>query len=234
MIKPLILCKKEVKDFFFSPIAYIIISIFLLITGWFFFSTFFVIDQANLRDFFSLLPIIFSFIIPAITMKSFSEEFNMGSYELLITFPVKTRDVLLGKFLSTILFIIIMLVPTLSYPICVSLVGNLDLGPVFGGYLGSLFLGAGFSSIGIFASSLTKNQINSFIIATTICLTLSLIDKMLFFLPDSIINIANYFSATYHFQNFSKGIIDSRDIIYFLSITFIFLYATNMVLYSKR
>ena len=234
MRKIITICKKEIKDYFLSPIAYIIISIFLLVTGWFFFSTFFVMNQANLRDFFSLLPITLSFIIPAITMRTLSEEFNVGSYELLITFPVQTQDIVIGKFFALLIFIIIMLIPTISYPICVNFVGDLDWGPVIGGYIGAIFLGASFCAIGIFSSSLTKNQINSFIIATIICLILSLIDKMLFFLPDSIVNLANYFASSYHFQNFSKGVIDSRDIIYFLSITFLFLYATNLSLNSKR
>ncbi len=234
MHKIMSICIKEWKDYFFSPMAYIIISIFLLISGWFFFSTFFLINQASLRDFFDLLPFVFSFIIPAITMKVFAEEFNLGSYEILITFPIRHIHIILGKFLAQLLFIILLLMPTLSYPIFVSFLGDLDLGPVVGGYIGAIFLGAAFSAIGLFASSLTKSQINSFIIATIICLFFTLINRMLFFLPEKLITIFNYLSSSYHFQNFAKGVIDSRDIIYFFSLTFLFIYLTFLSLASRQ
>ena len=107
--------KKELKDYFISPIAYIVISIFLVVTGWFFFATFFLFNQADLRNFFNLLPIIFSFIIPAITMRLFSEELNVGSYEILLTLPVTPGDIIFGKYLAGVIFIAAALVPTLSY-----------------------------------------------------------------------------------------------------------------------
>ncbi|MBW2600832.1 MAG: ABC transporter permease subunit, partial [Deltaproteobacteria bacterium] len=179
--------KKEFMAYFVSPIAYIVISIFLLITGWLFFTTFFLNNQANLRNFFALLPIIFSFVVPAITMRLFSEELNVGSYETLLTMPVTLRDVVAGKFLAALAFVITMLVPTASYPITVSFLGRLDWGPVAGGYIGAILLGAAFCSIGLFASSLTRNQIIAFIIAVAICFVLTLIDKMLFFLPRSLL-----------------------------------------------
>ena len=146
--------RKEFKTYFISPIAYIVISIFLLVTGWFFFTTFFLLNQASLRNFFSMLPIIFAFVVPAVTMRLFSEEINIGSYETLLTLPVTFLDVVLGKFLSAIVFLAAMLVPTLAYPITVTLLGQLDWGPVVGGYLGAVLLGAAFSAIGLLASSL--------------------------------------------------------------------------------
>lgn len=220
--------KKEFMAYFVSPIAYIVISIFLLITGWFFFTTFFLNNQANLRNFFALLPIIFSFVVPAITMRLFSEELNVGSYETLLTMPVTLRDVVAGKFLAALAFVITMLVPTVSYPITVSFLGRLDWGPVAGGYIGAILLGAAFCSIGLFASSLTRNQIIAFIIAVAICFVLTLIDKMLFFLPRSLLGFFEYLGADFHFENISKGIIDSRDVLYFLSVSFIGLYAAHL------
>ena len=107
--------RKEFRAYFVSPIAYIVISIFLLVTGWFFFTTFFLIDQANLRNFFALLPFVFSFVIPAVTMRLFAEEFNVGSYEILLTLPVTFRQVILGKFLAGVGFVAAMLLPTLAY-----------------------------------------------------------------------------------------------------------------------
>ncbi|MBT3310615.1 MAG: ABC transporter permease subunit [Desulfobacterales bacterium] len=225
--------KKEFGSYFVSPIAYIVIAIFLLVTGWFFFTTFFLYNQANLRGFFNLLPIIFSFVIPAVTMRLFSEELNVGSYETLLTMPVTFNDVILGKFFGSVAFIAAMLAPTLSYPIFISFLGNLDWGPVIGGYLGAILLGAAFSAIGLFASSLTRNQIIAFIIGMAICFILTLIDKMLFFLPKNLLGFFGYLGADFHFRNISKGIIDSRDILYFLSLSFISVYGTHLVMKRK-
>jgi ABC-2 type transport system permease protein len=225
---------KEFKSYFISPIAYIVISLFLLVTGWFFFATFFLYSQATLRSFFALLPLIMSFVVPAITMRLFSEEMNIGSYETLITMPVTNVDVILGKFFGAVAFISVMLVPTILYPVTVSFISDLDWGPVIGGYVGVVFLGAAFSAIGLFASSLTRNQIIAFIIGIAVCFTLTLIDKMLFFMPVSVLGFFEYIGADYHFQNFSKGVIELRDIVYFLSVSFISLYGANLVIQGKK
>lgn len=228
-----IIAVKEYKDYFVSPIAYIVISMFLIITGWFFFSTFFIFDRADLRDFFSLLPIIFSFIIPAITMRLFSEEKNIGSYETLLTMPVSFSDIALGKFLAATLFSVSMLIPTLSYPIFISFIGELDPGPVIGGYIGTIFLAAAYCSLGLFASCLTRNQIVAFIIGCVLCFTLTILDKLLFFIPSAIIPVIEYLGANSHFNNISKGIIDSRDILYFGSVIFISIFSTYLVMHKK-
>lgn len=226
--------KKEFGVYFVSPIAYIVISIFLIVTGWFFFTTFFLYSQANLRNFFALLPVIFSFVVPAVTMRLFSEELNIGSYEILLTMPVTFLDVVLGKFLAAVVFVCAMLVPTLAYPITVSFLGQLDWGPVAGGYIGAILLGATFSAIGLFASSLTRNQIIAFIFGMVICFSLTLIDKMLFFLPQSMIGVLEYLGADFHFENISKGVIDSRDILYFLSVSFVGLYGAHLAMQEKN
>ncbi len=225
---------KEFKDYFVSPIAYIVISIFLLITGWFFFMTFFIYDQAELRGFFQLLPFIFSFMIPAITMRLFSEEMNLGSYETLLTLPVSAREVILGKFMAAAGFIAAMLLPTLSYPVFISFMGDLDWGPVLGGYVGALCLGGAFSAVGLFASSLTRNQIIAFIIGMIICFSLTTIDQMLFFFPVKMVDVISSLGAGDHFENIAKGIIDSRDLLYFLSVIFIALFATRLVMEAKK
>jgi ABC-2 type transport system permease protein len=226
--------RKEFAAYFVSPIAYIVIAIFLLVTGWFFFSTFFLYNQANLRNFFALLPITLSFVVPAITMRLFSEELNVGSYEILLTMPVTFLDVVLGKFLAAVVFVATMLIPTLAYPITVSFLGQLDWGPVLAGYTGAVLLGAAFSAIGLFASALTRNQIIAFIIGMAICFGLTLIDKMLFFLPQSLLSFFQYLGADFHFENVSKGVIDSRDILYFLSVSFIGLYGAYLALQEKK
>ena len=234
MQQSLHILSKEIKDYFVSPIAYIVISIFLVVTGWFFFSTFFLYNQAEMRNFFNLLPITFAFLIPAVTMRLFSEELNVGSYEILLTLPVSFKDIILGKFLAGLLFVAAALLPTLSYPICVSMLGELDWGPVIGAYVGAILLAAAYAAIGLFASSLTRNQIVAFIVGTVICFSLTLIDTMLFFLPVPLLGVISYLGASSHFNNIAKGVIDSRDIFYFLSVIFIGLYCTHLVMQEKE
>ena len=226
--------RKEFSAYFVSPIAYIVISIFLFVTGWFFFSTFFLFNQANLRTFYTLLPVVFAFVIPAITMRLISEELNVGSDEILLTMPVTYGDVILGKFFASVALIIAMLIPTLAYPLTVAFMGQLDWGPVVGGYIGAVFLGAAFSGVGLFASALTRNQVIAFIIGLAICFTLTLIDKMLFFLPQSLLGVFSYLGADFHFQNIAKGIIDSRDILYFVSVCFVGLFGAHLALHQRH
>ena len=226
--------RREFRHYFVTPIAYIVIAIFLVLTGWFFFSTFFLYSQAELRNFYSLLPLIFSFIVPMITMRLFSEEYNVGSYEILVTMPVTDPDIILGKFFAALAFIAVMLLPTVSYAISVSFLGELDWGPVVGGYVGALLLGAAFCAIGLFASALTKNQIIAFIIGMIICFSLTMIDKILFFLPESMLGFFQFIGADYHFENVARGILDTRDILYFVSVVFVALYGTFLVLQEKK
>lgn len=225
---------KEFKDYFISPIAYIVIALFLVVTGWFFFSTFFIFGRADLRDFFSLLPITFSFFIPAVTMRLFAEEKNVGSYETLLTLPVSFADIAVGKFFAACLFVGAMLVPTLSYPLFISLIGEVDPGPLMGGYLGAMGLAGAYCAAGLFASALTRNQIIAFIIGCGLCFTLTILDRLLFFMPPQIVGLIGYLGTGTHFMNISKGIIDSRDIIYFVSVAFIFLFSTYMVMHEKN
>ncbi|MBN2069937.1 MAG: ABC transporter [Candidatus Krumholzibacteriota bacterium] len=226
--------RREFKVYFISPIAYIVISVFLILTGWFFFSTFFLYNQAQMRDFFSLLPIIFSFIIPTVTMRLFSEEFNTGSYEILATLPVTFGEIIAGKFLAAVSFVAMMLLPTLSYAVFIAFLGDLDWGPVIGGYIGAILLGGAFSAVGIFASALTRNQIIAFIVGMIICIALTLIDKLLFFLPESMLGFFQYIGADYHFQNVARGVLDSRDLLYFVSLIFIALFGAHLVVEEKK
>jgi ABC-2 type transport system permease protein len=226
--------KREFKAYFVSPVAYIVISIFLLTTGWFFFATFFIFNQADMRNFFAMLPLIFSFVVPAVTMRLFAEELNIGSYETLLTLPVTVGQVVVGKFLAAAVFVAAMLAPTLAYPVCISFIGRLDWGPVAGGYAGALLLGAAFAAVGVFASSLTRSQIVAFIIGTAICFALALVGRILFFLPERIIGVFEYLGTDFHFQNIAKGVIDTRDLVYFASLVFIALYATHLSIQEKH
>lgn len=225
---------REFKAYFVSPIAYIVIVVYLVVTGWFFFAAFFLAGRADLRDFFALLPLILAFVVPAITMRLFSEEFSSGSFEILLTLPVNINHILAGKYIAAMLFVMLMLVPTVSYPLFIATLGGLDWGPVIGGYIGAVLLGAVYCAIGVLGSSLTKNQIVAFIITLAICFFLYVIDKILIFMPSFLAGILQYIGADFHFKNIARGIIDTRDIIYFLSVGFLALYGAQLVLKEKQ
>jgi len=229
-----LIARKELRSYFFSPVAYIVIVIFLIVTGWFFFSPFFLLGRADLRGFFSLLPIILVFFVPAITMRTYSEEFGSGSYEILYTLPVTTVDILVGKYVASLVFMLLMIAPTISYPLWISSIGVLDWGPVFGGYIGVVLLTGGYCAVGLFTSSLTKNQIVAFISATTICFFLYFIDKVLFLVPSFLAGFLQFLSADFHFRNVAKGVIDSRDVIYFFSLTAVALLGTRAVAADRQ
>ncbi|MGP1588118.1 MAG: ABC transporter permease subunit [Treponemataceae bacterium] len=229
-----VLMLRELNSYFSSPVAYIVITLFLLVSGFLLFNIFFIANRAELRQFFTLLPISFALFIPALTMRLFSEEQSKGTIETLMTLPVCSFEVVMGKYLAVLLSSLAMLVPTFIYAITAGCFGSMDFGPLFCGYLGSIFLAATFCAIGIFASSITKNQIVAFFSAFGICIVLALIDKFLIFMPSSVVNFFQFISAGYHFQSIARGIIDSRDLIYFISVGVLFVSATIKILENKR
>lgn len=226
--------RRELASYFSSPVAYIVTGLFLIISGVMFFSTFFINKRAELRGFFSLLPILFSFFIPALTMRLYAEEKRSGSIETLLTLPVTDAQVAVGKFLSAFVSAAVMLAPTIFYVITAYMFGSPDSGPIIGGYIGALFLCAAYSAIGVFASSLTKNQIIAFFTAFIICIALTLLSTFLIFLPASVVSFFSAFSASAHFTSISRGIIDSRDLLYFISVSLIFLCLTVIHEQSER
>ena len=232
--KSFIILKKELKHIFLSPIAYIFSAIFLAVSGIYFFSRFFIISQNDMRDYFSVLPIILSLIIPPITMGLLSSEFSSGSYELIITQSVSTLEIIIGKFLSAVIFMLFALLPTIMYPITLLFLGRLDLGPVIGGYIGSVFLISALCAIGIFASSITKNQIIALIVALAITIFFNVFLKLISLLFPSLTNVMDFISGDYHFNSIARGVLDLRDIIYFLSITAVFLYLSNIALENRK
>ncbi len=229
-----IIAKKEFKSIFYSPIAYIVAVLFLIANGFFFFNTFFLVKLAELRGFFSNIPLILIFVVPAITMRIFSEELNTGSYELLATLPLKIEEIVLGKLLSIYYFLLILLAPTLFYAITVEIVGDLEWGVAIGGYLGCVLLAFAFGAIGMFTSSLTKNQIIALLLGIAVCFFLTIVlGNFLIFFPEPMVRFFQYLSVNYHFQNISKGLLDFRNIIYFASLILIFGHATVIVLDKK-
>ncbi len=225
---------KELEDYFVSPIAYIVIAVFLLVSGWLFFSTFFLFNQASLRNYFDLLPVSLAFVIPAMTMRLLAEERSRGSWELLLTLPVTARAVTAGKFLAATFFAAAMITPVLFYALCISLIGDLDWAVVFTSYAGSILLAASYCAIGLLASSLTRNQIIAFILAMVLCFLIAVLDKMLFFMPRPLVEPLSYLAADTHFQNIAKGVIDSRDLVYFGSLVWAALYAADLILETSE
>ncbi len=222
----LIIMRREVAAYFTSPIAYIVTGLFLLASGFLFFNTFFLYNRAELRNFFGILPVLLSFFIPALTMRLLAEEKRSGSYETLLTLPVTETQIVAGKFLAAFVSGAALLVPTLFYVVTCYAFGKPDAGPIIGGYLGALFLIASFCAIGLFATSVTKNQIIAFFIALALCLVFTFISSFLIFMPGSVVAFFDYFSAWSHFNSIARGIIDSRDLVYFISLTAVFLVLT--------
>ncbi|MDC6364438.1 MULTISPECIES: gliding motility-associated ABC transporter permease subunit GldF [Flavobacteriaceae] len=230
--------KREIRSFFTSPIGYLIAGSFLLLTGlflWVFKGAYNIFDYgfADLSNFFLLAHWIFVFLVPAITMKSFSEERKMGTLELLLIKPISTWKLVLGKFWGAFLLCFLTVVPTIVYVFAISNLGvtqgNFDLGVVLGSYFGLLFLIATYTSIGIFASTLSDNQILAFLAGILICfLILNGFDAIstLFDNGETQQFIKNL-GAQSHFESIARGVIDTRDLLYFLTLTLFFMYLTH-------
>jgi len=227
-------CQKELRSYFNSPVAYIVLSIFIFITGFFFTSSLFLMGQASMRPLFSLVPVVFLFFVPAITMRLLAEEKRSGSIELLVTLPTRDWEIVIGKFLAAWLLILAALALTLIFTFTVSTLGDLDLGETAAGYLGLVLMGAAFAAIGTWSSSLTRNQIVAFIISLVLIAALSMIDDLLPILPLSMAPVLQFLSVSYHFENISRGVIDTRDLLFYFSLTFLMLFLAHNTLESRK
>ncbi len=225
---------KELRSFFGSPVAYIVIVVFLVLLGWFFWNDVFIVNLATLRPLFEITPFLLLFFAPAITMRLISEEKRIGTLELLITKPVSEFEIVAGKFLAGWVLVLIALVPTLSYYISLSALGDLDIGPVIGGYLGLALVGAVYISIGLFGSSLTENQVVAFIVSFLIIFVFFLLDKILIYMPVGVASVVEFLGIDYHFGNIARGVIDSRDMIYYLSLVGAFLIFSTVSLQRRK
>jgi len=235
---------KEISSFFSSLTGYFVLVIFLLLTGlfmWVFQETSVLnYNYASLGQLFSIGPMVFLFLIPAITMQSFSEEKQKQTMEFLFTKPLTDLEIILGKFLAAVTLVILSILPTIIYYISIyklgSPQGNIDNGAVIGSYIGLLLLGAVFASIGVFVSSLTANQIVAFILSTFICFfffwAFDFLSQLSIFYGKSDI-IVKSLGMEFHYDNISKGRIDTRDVLYFVSLIVFFIYLTTLSL-SRR
>ena len=236
--------KRELFSFLSSMVAYITIGVFLLVSGlllWFFPDTS-ILDYgyADLAGFFSLVPYLFMFLIPAITMRSFAEERREGTYELLITRPITVWQIIFAKYLASLILVLFSLIPTIVYYYSVSQLGfpegNIDSGAVIGSYIGLFLLGAAFTSIGLFSSALTKNQVIAFVICATLCafafLGFDYTSQLI-----SLQNVEGLISnlgINQHYNAISRGVLDTRDLIYFITFSCLFLLFTKLIIGGKR
>lgn len=232
-----VITKRELQSFFDSLIAYIILILFLGFSGfftWLFGSDIFLVGQASLQSFFGVSYWTLFFFIPALTMRLLAEEKKTGTIELLLTKAVTDREVVVGKFLSTLLLVTIALGFTLPYVITVYNIGNMDLGQVLCGYLGLILMSGAYVSIGLYASSITSNQIVAFLLALLIGLFFHLIfDVLAANFSGALGQIFDTLSLSNHFESISRGVLDTRDLIYFGSLIFIGLFLSELSL-TKR
>lgn len=222
-----IIFKKEMRAYFNSPMAYIFLVIFAIANGYFFTNTFFLYGQSDLRALFNIVPLVYLFFIPAVAMGLIARERNLGTIETISTLPLKTYEFVGGKFLAVFCLILLGLAATVIHLITLAMVGtNVDYGAVFTGYLGLALMGGVYAAIGTYASSVTDNQVVAFIIGVFIVLVFFLLDKLLLFVPVTFSGIIQYLAVEYHLSNISRGVVDSRNLIYFLSMIGFFLYLT--------
>ena len=227
--------KKELRSFFNTPMAYIFLVVFALVNGYFFTNTFFLYNQSDMRSLFGIVPLVYLFFIPAVSMGLISREKSLGTIEIITTLPVRERDIVIGKFLAGLSLILIALLTTLIHYITLFNVGTtIDHGAVFTGYLGLALLGGVYTAVGIFSSSLTENQVIAFIVGIAIVITFFLMDKLLVFVPPGLAGIIQYLSTEFHLSNMSRGVIDTRNIVYFGSVIGFFLFMTTRVLESRK
>lgn len=221
---------KELNGFFSSLTGYLVIGIFLIITSLFIFifkGEYNILDYgfADLAPFFLIIPWLFMFLIPAVTMRSFTVERNLGTLEMLSTRPISTRKLIGGKYLAALVLIIIALIPTLIYVYSLGQLGetpnNLDYGSTFGSYLGAILLAMSYTSIGVFSSTVTSNQIVAFLLAAVLCFIFYFgFDGLNNYLADN--DFLSSLGLKYHYESMARGVLDTRDVIYFLSVAVLF------------
>jgi ABC-2 type transport system permease protein len=233
--------RREFGQFWSSPVAYIVISVFLVVSTWLFFTPFFLVGNASMDSFFGFIPWYFLFLLPALTMRQWAEEQSSGTIELLLTLPVNERDVVLGKYLAAVslLGVILLLTVPLTLTVAALSQNGLDPGVVFANYLGAFLLGSCYLAIGGWVSSLANNQIISFILTLAIIFVLIIIGEgmVTIFIPtaiSSIVPVLEYLGLRQHFMSMQRGVVDSRDLIYYGSVIFLFLYLTSRAVAGRR
>lgn len=227
--------RREYSAYFLSPIAYVYLITFLAIVNWIFFRGFFLIGQADLRQLFGMMPWVFLFFVPAVAMGKWAEERKQGTLEILFTLPIADIDIVLAKFFAGLGLIATALALTIPTAFTVALLGNLDWGPAIGGYLGLLFLGGAYLSVGLAISSATENQIVAFILGVAISFILLITGTPMIAggSGGSLAYAMQYLGFATHFESISRGVVDSRDIVYYLSTIGFFLFVNFKILETR-
>jgi ABC-2 type transport system permease protein len=228
--------QKEFKTFFLSPIAYVFITVFLMVTNFLFFQGFFIVNQADMRQYFELLPWVFLLFVPVITMRSWAEEKKARTLEILLTWPISDLEVVVGKFLASFAFLAISILLSISIPITLILLGHPDKGVIAASYAGALLMGAAYLAIGLWVSSLTENQIIAFILGVFLTLGLLIVGFpfVTSFIPPAIVPVFTYLGLGNHFESIGRGVIDSRDVVYYLSVITFFLFLNIRSIESRK
>lgn len=230
----MVLCKKEILHYFMTPSAYIVMAVFLIIAGYLFTVPVFLRANADIQSFLETAPLLLVFFSSAVGMRVFAEEMKNSTIEILASLPVRDFYVVTAKALAAMSVIVCTLALTLVYPISVSFIGDIDFSVVAVSYLGLLFNSLLFISISVSASSLTKNQIIGFIISFGLCFFLYMVGKLQGYMPPSIAQATSFIGIDSHLSNFFNGIIDFRDIVYYLSLSFFFLFTAHVRLVVMR
>jgi ABC-2 type transport system permease protein len=234
MSPALVISRREIRTYFNSPVAYIVVTVFTAITGYLFFTQLFLEKQAELRQLFSFMPFLFMFMVPAVTMRLLADEKSTGTLELLSTMPVRDWEVVVGKFLAALALVGTAIGLTLVFAVSVRLLGPLDRGPAIGGYLGLLLMGGAFVAIGVMCSAFTRNSIIAFIAAFGVSFALYLFGRLTQFMPEAIQPVISFLSIDGHFESIGRGVIDTRDVIYYLSVIGTCLLLATTALESRR
>jgi len=235
-----VIFRREFAAYFNSPIAYIFIIVFLVLNCGLFMTPFFLAQLADMRDFFGNLPLFLIFFIPAVSMRLWAEDKRSGTFELLMTLPMKSGEVMLGKYLAAMAFYVVALLGTLPIPIMLAMLGNPDLGAVFGGYLGALLLGGLYMAVGIFTSGLLRDQISAFILGMLACFALFLVGvPAVSATIDGWIGgfgsfLQNAFGLMPHYQALQRGVLELGDLAYFLGLTAVFLVLNAVWLEGRK
>ncbi|MBI4249890.1 MAG: ABC transporter permease subunit [Elusimicrobia bacterium] len=228
------LYKKEARAYFNTPSAYVVIVVLLLISGYFFAEPLFLSNVSSLSAFTGILPLLLVFFVPAVTMRLFAEEVKSGTVEILMTLPIEDYKLLLAKYFAALTVILFALAGSLIFPGTLAALGSLDWGATFGTYAGLFFTAAVMAGMGLFASTLTKNQIVAFILGFLVAFVFYILGKIQIFLPLWLQPIATFAGIDSHLDNISRGILDSRDLIYYFSTAGFFLFLSYLQLNSKR
>ncbi len=225
------IAKREITSYFNSPLAYIFIVTFLISCAllFFFMERFFAAGQASLRGYFALMPFVFSILVPALTMRLWAEERRQGTYELLLTMPFRDGELVIGKYLAAMAVVGFALAASLPVPLLVSIFGRFDMGTIVAEYLGAIMMASAAVAIGQAISGASRNQMSAFLATVLILLVLSLMAQVNAWveLPTALASAVNWVSLSYHFQSFSRGVLDTRDVLYFALLTIASLYLTT-------